>query len=278
MSNLLQRALTGLFFVVFVVFMLLFNEVTFIALMLLISSLGMAEFLRIINKGSLKILHYLFILFGALMVVCPLLGMEYLVLFVPVFALSSVAILLSDDRSWHKIGLLNVSLLYIPLPLMLLVYCYTTYSNGIQTDYYIPGSNLPKPEYLPLNLFILIWSSDTFAYISGKAFGKTKLFEAVSPGKTWEGLGGSAILTFILSVFLAKWFNIPIIYNLLIALLTIVFGTLGDLVESMMKREYGIKDSGNILPGHGGVLDRFDALLLSLPFTCLVYLLIYYTA
>jgi phosphatidate cytidylyltransferase len=120
-------------------------------------------------------------------------------------------------------------------------------------------------------LFILIWSSDTFAYLAGRAFGKRKLFESVSPKKTWEGFIGGTVLTILFSVILSHYFKIPIFQNLLIAFLTVVFGTLGDLVESMLKRQYGIKDSGQILPGHGGVLDRFDALFISLPLTTLVY-------
>jgi phosphatidate cytidylyltransferase len=135
------------------------------------------------------------------------------------------------------------------------------------------SERLANAPFYALNLFILIWSSDTFAYLAGRAFGKHKLFESVSPKKTWEGLIGGTILTMVFSMVLSYYFKIPYAMNALIAALTVVFGTLGDLVESMLKRQYNVKDSGNILPGHGGILDRFDALLVSLPFTTLVYYL-----
>ena len=100
------------------------------------------------------------------------------------------------------------------------------------------------------------------------------MFEAVSPGKTWEGFIGGLVLTCSFSTVLAHFFHIPMHVNLTVALCSVLFGTLGDLVESMLKREFEIKDSGNILPGHGGILDRFDALLISLPFTALCYYLL----
>jgi phosphatidate cytidylyltransferase len=135
----------------------------------------------------------------------------------------------------------------------------------------------PQTVYMPflaLNLFVLIWCSDTFAYLSGKLLGKHKLYEAVSPGKTWEGFIGGLVLTCGFSVLLSHYFHIPMKVNLIVALCSVVFGTLGDLVESMLKREFQIKDSGTILPGHGGILDRFDALLISLPFTTFCYYLL----
>ncbi|MEO9209687.1 MAG: phosphatidate cytidylyltransferase, partial [Ginsengibacter sp.] len=115
--------------------------------------------------------------------------------------------------------------------------------------------------------------SDTFAYLCGRAFGKHKLFESVSPKKTWEGFIGGGLLTLGFSFLLAYFLNISFGLNMCIALATVIFGSLGDLVQSMLKREFDIKDSGTILPGHGGVLDRFDALIISLPFTTLCYYL-----
>lgn len=113
----------------------------------------------------------------------------------------------------------------------------------------------------------MLWTNDTGAYLAGRFFGKHKLFERISPKKTWEGSIGGGILTigvaFILSVYFT---NLDQTNWIVLAILVAVFGGLGDLVESMLKRSLNIKDSGNLLPGHGGILDRFDGLLLSIPF------------
>jgi len=119
-----------------------------------------------------------------------------------------------------------------------------------------------------LGILFLVWVNDTGAYFTGRKFGKTKLFERVSPKKTWEGSVGGAVTVFIVAYLLILIF--PPVFSatqwLGIALISIVFGTLGDLIESLLKRTLKVKDSGTILPGHGGILDRFDALIFALPF------------
>ena len=133
-----------------------------------------------------------------------------------------------------------------------------------------------------LAVFLLIWASDTFAYCAGSLFGKHKLLERISPKKTWEGSIISAVLTCGLAVGLSfvpyfnkgylDHFSTPgkVLVWIGFALIVIVAGTFGDLIESMFKRSYGVKDSGNIMPGHGGMLDRFDSFLLAMPF-CFIY-------
>ncbi len=149
-----------------------------------------------------------------------------------------------------------LSQLYIALPLStisILAYCRGGY-------YYL----------VPLCVFIFLWCNDTGAYIAGTIFGRHKLFPRVSPGKTWEGSAGGGIL--VLAVAALVWrlepeglsgLTLPAWLGL--GLVVVVFGTWGDLVESLMKRTLGIKDSGNILPGHGGMLDRFDSSLMAVP-------------
>lgn len=117
-----------------------------------------------------------------------------------------------------------------------------------------------------LGLFILTWSSDVFAYLTGSMFGKHKLFERISPKKTWEGSFGGLVFAllaaYILSIFIT---DISLLRWLVLAVVIVISGTLGDLVESMLKRNAGVKDSGTIFPGHGGVLDRFDAVIFATP-------------
>ena len=174
-------------------------------------------------------------------------------------------ILLSKNRDWRAGGYLFSGLFYVAVPLLFFHFSVVM----SRTETYV--SELEYMPFLALNLFVLIWCSDTFAYLCGRTFGKRKLFVAVSPGKTWEGFIGGAVLTTAFSLLLAYFWNIPFKVNIAVAICTVVFGTLGDLVESMLKREFNLKDSGNILPGHGGILDRFDALLISLPFTTFCY-------
>ena len=134
----------------------------------------------------------------------------------------------------------------------------------------IPYKDNEFAKFLIMGIFVLIWINDSFAYLVGKTFGKTKLFPRVSPKKTVEGVIGGLVFTLIGTYFLAKYE--PILSPgqwLILAVIMVLFGTLGDLVESKLKREAGVKDSGAILPGHGGLLDRLDSLIFAAPFAYL---------
>jgi phosphatidate cytidylyltransferase len=148
---------------------------------------------------------------------------------------------------------LLLGLIYIPFSLGLLAQCYRV-------------NNM-----LPLILLVLIWINDTMQYIVGANFGKTKMAPIISPKKTWEGTIGGSALSIIVAIIwglLSKQFNIGVWIG--IGLAATIVGTLGDLTESKLKRTAGVKDSGNIMPGHGGALDRFDSLLLAAPVLWLV--------
>jgi phosphatidate cytidylyltransferase len=122
-------------------------------------------------------------------------------------------------------------------------------------------------------LFILIWSSDTFAYLVGKFFGKHKMAPKISPKKTWEGYAGGVVLTLVLSYFV-EMYQPQLRGNwMVVGFLIAAFAPLGDLVESQLKRTFGVKDSGNIIPGHGGVLDRLDSFLICVPVVYLYFIL-----
>ncbi|MDR1847189.1 MAG: phosphatidate cytidylyltransferase [Bacteroidales bacterium] len=117
-----------------------------------------------------------------------------------------------------------------------------------------------------LSLFIFVWCNDTFAYLVGCKWGKNRICERISPKKSWEGFAGGLIATQIAAIII--WYltdKLPLWHWIVTGLIMTVFGTLGDLVESMFKRQVGVKDSGDILPGHGGILDRFDSMLIALP-------------
>jgi phosphatidate cytidylyltransferase len=143
-------------------------------------------------------------------------------------------------------------LFYVALPLCLLTQIYVFRGQ-------------PQP-WLLAGIFVLIWFSDSFAYLTGKYLGKHKLAPKISPNKTWEGFIGGAIATLVFATIAPFTLGIlPLWAWLGLALVVIVFGAIGDLFESALKRHYQIKDSGNFMPGHGGMLDRIDSLLLATP-------------
>ncbi len=159
--------------------------------------------------------------------------------------------------------------IYIALPFAL--------TSMLAFDTMGPGTGYSP--VIPLTLFIFLWCNDVGAYCTGCTIGKHKLFERISPKKTWEGSIGGAVLTMIAAFLLHRF--LPDMYAFMpvwvwmgMALVVVVFGTWGDLIESLMKREMGIKDSGKILPGHGGMLDRFDSALLAIPATVVYFSLL----
>jgi len=137
-----------------------------------------------------------------------------------------------------------------------------------------------------IGLFILIWTNDTFAYLVGKSIGKHKLFERISPKKTIEGFFGGVVFAAFAGFLISKFYiqptpefsNKSILIWMIIALIVSVFGTIGDLIESKFKRIAGVKDSGSIMPGHGGVLDRLDSVIFVAPVIYLFYQILYYVS
>lgn len=130
-----------------------------------------------------------------------------------------------------------------------------------------------------ISIFILIWTNDTFAYIVGKSIGKNKLFERISPKKTIEGFLGGVIFAVLASLLISEYYIEGAKYIWIgIALIVSFFGTIGDLIESKFKRMAGVKDSGKIMPGHGGILDRLDSVIFAAPFVFLFYQILYYVS
>jgi phosphatidate cytidylyltransferase len=135
-----------------------------------------------------------------------------------------------------------------------------------------------NPKIL-ISIFILIWINDTFAYLVGKNFGKHKLLPSISPKKTIEGFIGGIVFAIIGGIVIAKYFTHASLFIwTIIGLIVGVFSTLGDLIESKFKRIAGVKDSGNIMPGHGGILDRLDSIIFVVPFIYLFYLILNYVS
>lgn len=147
-----------------------------------------------------------------------------------------------------------LGLIYVVLPFLMLM--------GLHSE---TSKHSPDSFPIVLGMFLLIWTNDTFAYLTGKFLGKTKLIERVSPNKTWEGTIGGVLFTLAVGATIG-YFNDNFIFWIPAAAIIAPCAIIGDLFESVIKRNLGIKDSGNILPGHGGILDRFDATLIAVPF------------
>jgi phosphatidate cytidylyltransferase len=265
LSNLQLRILTGILGGAVFIGSIWFNEWTFGALFLALTVLGMLEFYKLLTSKGFEPNHNLGVLLGAGLFVLVFLIQKNLIqasvlfLLPPVMFLSLVAELYRKKKQpFINIALTLLAVMYVAVPFTLLILV------GFIDGFY--------SWYIVLGTIFLLWAADTGGYIFGRSFGRTKLFERISPGKTWEGWVGGTLLclavAYVLSLFLhdldlTAWVGIGFIVS--------VFGVIGDLVESMLKRSLHVKDSGHLLPGHGGILDRFDSLLMITPFV-LAYL------
>lgn len=260
LSNLQQRIIVGVLGAALFIGGIVFNEWTYFILFLLLGMLGLLEFYRLVKTQGIKPNQFIGLLLGGALFVAvfliekDLIPLEWLYLALPILWLTFVLELYRKKaQPFTNIAFTLLGVAYVAVPFSLLhqlAYLNETYS------------------WQPiLGLLLLIWSADTGAYIAGKNFGKHKLLERVSPGKTWEGWVGGTVLAVAVSYVLALFFQDLALYQWIgIAVLVAIFGVLGDLVESLLKRSLGVKDSGTLLPGHGGILDRFDSLIMAIPF------------
>ncbi|MBD1398990.1 phosphatidate cytidylyltransferase [Pontibacter sp. JH31] len=239
---------------------IIFSEWTFSLLFLGLTLLGTLEFYKLAGTAGIQPNKTLgAVLAAGVFISVLLIDKEYMpaeVLYLapPAFFLVFVLELYrKEPQPFTNIAFTILGVIYIAVPFSLL-----------QLLGHLQGEYSWQPI---LGLLLLIWSADTGAYIAGKNFGKHKLLERVSPGKTWEGWVGGTILTILVGWGLAVLFHDLELYQWLgIAAIVSVFGVLGDLTESLLKRSLGVKDSGTLLPGHGGILDRFDSLIMVIPF------------
>ena len=265
MKNLIIRALTGIIFVVVLISAIYIHPIFFLILFCIITGLTLWEF-----GGLVK--HYEN---ANLQRAVNVLGGVYL--FIATFVYTNG---LTDGKIFLPyllfIMLTMIAELYYKAPnpinnwaftLFAQVYCAGSFSmlNFIGAEPGTPGVMSYTPLFI-MAIFIFVWLDDTGAYLVGSLIGKHKLFERISPKKSWEGFFGGLILSLASSQAFA-WFapEINRMNWLGLAATVVLFGTWGDLIESLLKRTLGVKDSGNVLPGHGGMLDRFDSVMLAVP-------------
>ncbi|OFX85771.1 MAG: hypothetical protein A2W99_05635 [Bacteroidetes bacterium GWF2_33_16] len=260
MSNLIQRTITGIIFLVIVVSAIAFSKISFLVLFLLIQIGSMYELYTLSKKDEISPLKIYGIIVGSFIIIANYLFVNNILsakCFLPVIPLIMGVFIIElyrkSDQPFTNIGFTILGLLYIAVPL--------SFANYIVID-----EHLNYSSHMLLGFFFLMWSYDTLAYIFGVSFGKHRLFERISPKKSWEGfIGGTASTIGIAYIVSLIFKELRFIDWAIVGLIVSVAGTFGDLVESSFKRSIDEKDSGKLLPGHGGVLDRFDAVFLALP-------------
>ncbi|MBK8845242.1 MAG: phosphatidate cytidylyltransferase [Bacteroidetes bacterium] len=258
MSNFWQRTFTGAAFVIVMLGAAWLHAYAFICLFLLIALTGLKEYSNLMQR-HVPFNSTLLSIIGAIVYSSSIYASHqqpnYLL---PVFVVCCFVILLYElfaarQQPFSSATAAMGGLMYVVLPFV--VFVNMSMRGGDYNFHFV------------LCYFILQWTSDTGQYLAGRSFGRSKLFERISPKKSWEGLIGGLILTIAVAWYLSTRFDfISKVDFVIISIIIVVFGTLGDLIESMLKRSVEVKDSGNIMPGHGGILDRFDALIGSAPF------------
>jgi phosphatidate cytidylyltransferase len=261
LNNLQQRAIAAIVGVSIILFSIFYSDWSFFLLFCAISILTQLEFYKLLGlNGNLPLTYYgtaigvvittltFLIEKGDLPTVCYYLIIPMIasVFFIKLYKKK-------DPQPFLNIAFTFLGIIYVALPFAFLI------GLSLKSGYY---------NYeIVIGCLFLLWASDTGAYFAGTRYGKRKLFERVSPKKSWEGFIGGALLAAVTSTVLSHYFKSYEPWQwYCIGTLMVVCGTLGDLVESLFKRSISIKDSGNSIPGHGGFLDRFDGLLLSMPF------------
>jgi phosphatidate cytidylyltransferase len=272
MSNLTSRVLVALVGIPALIGIILYGGIAFLGLIVLASSIGLWEFYRMAEQKGMFPNAVLGILSGALM---QILFFKFSTeMYVGIFSsntmaagtltLLSVAALLIELFRGKPNAMLNIAstmggVVYVSLFFQCLL--------GIRMMPGILGTTGYSGGYFILCVFIAIWLCDTAAYFAGRAFGRHKLFERVSPNKTWEGAIAGAIAAVGGCVAVAAWLlpSLPVMHAVALGAIAGTIGQAGDLAESLLKRDAGVKDSSQILAGHGGVLDRFDSILMVSP-------------
>ena len=276
-KNLLTRTIAGAVYILLILLGVLGGRFSFLAVFGIITGMGLFEFYRMVEKNRSHIICKVFnIVSGMLIFFSVFLFLEGITLYafpaavlLYMLCLFVGAIFLQRNTIFHTIVCSAFGQLYITMPLILLMFVRYQFGYTVVGHYYA----------FILALFVFIWVNDTGAYLVGTLFGKHKLNERISPKKTVEGFIGGIVFTVLASFVFVRFIPVcPInsyIFWAVFAVIIALFGTLGDLFESLIKRTYEVKDSGQIMPGHGGILDRIDSLLIAVPAIYLYLLVVF---
>ena len=261
-SNLVQRAITSLVGALLILAALIYSDWTYFLIFATILGMSQMEFYKLSGLDGMLPLKSFGTILGLLIFTLTFLvekeqfPHEYLYLIFPLVSLTFFIKLYkkTDKKPFTGVAYTYLGIFYVAVPISLLNLAVFSVDSVYHYE-------------ILVGCLLILWASDTGAYFAGTRFGKTKLFERVSPKKSWEGFLGGAFSALVVAFVLSQYFVVLEDWKwLVIAGIIIIAGTYGDLIESLFKRSIEIKDSGSVLPGHGGFMDRFDGLLLSAPF------------
>lgn len=277
MGNLVRRTVTGAFIVIFVLGGLWLHPVSFFLVGAVILAGTQREYYLMVRSTGIRpqlvtgiITGFLLYLTSSLVAV-GMIPRETFLMLIPVLSIVMVIELFRKvERPFDSLAHTFFSILYTAIPISMFPFAafgrtgLEPLIGGMKGVEFSPG--------IPVGFFLLLWANDTGAYLVGSAFGRHRLMERISPKKSWEGFFGGMLLTLAVARLMSGWLGVADTRGwMIIAMIITIAGTLGDLIESMLKRSLGFKDSGTIMPGHGGFLDRFDSIVVAFP---LVYLYI----
>ncbi|KGX93141.1 phosphatidate cytidylyltransferase [Pontibacillus halophilus JSM 076056 = DSM 19796] len=254
-----QRVVTAIIFGLLLIPIIFFGELPFEILVYGIATIGLIELLRMrkIHPASFPGIVTILLLWALLVPTQPLVIFDFIemskseAILLAVFILLAYTVLVKNKFTFDEVGFLILSAIYV----------------GMGFYYLILTRDADNGRSFVFFTLFLIWATDTGAYLFGRAFGKRKLWPKISPKKTIEGSLGGVLMAIAVGIVFQMIipFDASMVFIIIVAIIISVFGQIGDLVESAYKRHYSVKDSGKLLPGHGGVLDRFDSLIFVLP-------------
>jgi phosphatidate cytidylyltransferase len=276
LNNFFRRTLTGAWIVIFILGGFWLHPISFLITGLILLIGTQYEYYSIIGSTGVNPRKAAGMLLGisayiiSALVALSIIPARSFLLLIPLMTLIMILELyMGQDRPFDSLAHTFFPLVYTALPFSL--FPFAAFSReGLES--LLPHAGIIFSPGIIIGFFLLIWASDTGAYLSGISFGRTRLMARISPNKTWEGFIGGLITSVMVAWLLSRWFGVVSTGEwIAVSVIISVAGTYGDLIESMLKRSAGIKDSGRIMPGHGGFLDRFDSTIISFP---LVYLFI----
>jgi len=274
MTNFFRRTITGAYIVIFVLGGLWLHPVSFFIVGAVMIAGMQHEYYIMVRGAGVRpqlvtgIVSGFILYVTATLIALGWLAREWFLAMIPVIStVMAIELFRKVERPFDSLAHTFFSIIYIAAPLSLLPFAAF---NRAGPEPLIKMQGIEFSPGIPVGFFLLLWTFDTAAYLVGSLTGKHRLFERISPKKSWEGFFGGLILTLVVAMLLAGWLGVTDTAGwMIIAVIVSVAGTVGDLLESMLKRSLGLKDSGTAIPGHGGFLDRFDSVLVAFP---LVYL------
>ncbi|HPJ46026.1 MAG TPA: phosphatidate cytidylyltransferase [Tenuifilaceae bacterium] len=263
MSTFLKRTISGTLFVIIIIGSILLGRYSFLLVFISLMLFSLYEFYKICLHSRVRPQVLYGMLIGALIFMANYffaigqIGSYIFLGLIPLLlSIFIIELYRNQNKPIHNIGFTLLGLLYVALPFALINYIVLSYSSY----------RIGYQSHLLIGFFALAWANDSGAYAVGVSIGKNKLFPKISPKKSWEGLIGGFFTTALVAWIISMIFpEVSIVNWFFIGFITAVMSVFGDLVESMFKRSIGVKDSGKFLPGHGGVLDRFDGILFAAP-------------